>query len=306
VTQGKRAARWQLFASGLAFGLMAALVRLVSRDADGFTGPQMATVRFGVGTAGMLAWFQARPGSFSIARPGLLATRGLLGGAAALLYFFALARIPAAEATLINNTFPVLATVVSIFTLGERPTIHLAGALVTVALGVALVLGPGTPYRGVGPGELLAVAGAVAAGLSVTSIRALRHSSNAATIFFAFCVGGLVVSIPLAGGAWPHSPTLWAVAVAAAVLSTLGQLLMTMAYGALTVAEAALWQQLTPVAAYAWAIPLLDEHLTAIALVGVLVGVAGVGYGTVLGHRAAAPPAAPPAVEPEVRARRAS
>ena len=58
MTQGKRAARWQLFASGLAFGLMAALVRLVSRDAAGFTGPQMATVRFGIGTAAMLAWFQ--------------------------------------------------------------------------------------------------------------------------------------------------------------------------------------------------------------------------------------------------------
>jgi drug/metabolite transporter (DMT)-like permease len=306
VTQGKRAARWQLFASGLAFGLMAALVRLASRDAAGFSGPQMATVRFGIGTAAMLVWFRVRPGSFVVARPGLLATRGLLGGAAALLYFFALARIPAAEATLINNTFPVLATIVSIFTLGERPTIHLAAAMVTVALGVALVLGPGTPYRGVGAGELFAVAGAVAAGLSVTSIRALRHSSNAATIFFAFCAGGLVVSVPLAGGPWPHSPTVWAIAVTAAVLSTLGQLLMTMAYGALTVAEAALWQQLTPVAAYAWALPLLDEHLTTIALAGILIGVVGVGYGTVLGHRAAGTPVPPALAVGDVPARRAS
>jgi len=283
VTRGKRAARWQLFASGLAFGLMAALVRLVSRDAGGFSGPQMATVRFGVGTAAMVVAFRLRPGSFLPSRPWLLATRGLLGGLAAVLYFFSLARIPAAEATLINNTFPVLATVVSIYTLRERPTFRLAGALLAVAVGVGLVIGPGTPYGGFGSGELFAIGAAVTAGLSVTSIRALRTTSNAATIFFAFCVGGLVVAVPMAGGAWPSAPRLWAIAVAAALLSTLGQLLMTAAYGALTVAEAALWQQLTPVAAYLWAIALLDERMTSVGLAGILVCVAGAAYGSASG-----------------------
>ena len=285
MTRRKAAARWQLFASGLAFGLMAALVRLVSRDASGFTGPQMSTLRFAVGTAAMLALFRARPGTFRPVRRRLLVTRGILGGLAAVLFFVSLARIPAAEATMINNTFPIIGTVLSIYALGERPTVQLGGALVVLALAVVLVVGPGSPAAGFGLGELAAVAGAVVAGTSVISIRALRATDNAPTIFFAFCVGGLLVSAPFAVGPWPGGAAVWAIAIFAAFVATAGQLLMTAAYGALTVPEAALWQQLTPVAAYLWAIVLLGEHLSPIGAIAVLVGVAAVAYGTAFGQR---------------------
>ena len=287
MTRDGPAARWQLLASGLAFGLMAALVRLACRTRGGFSAPQVSTLRFALGCLVMLALFRARRGTFQPARPGLLVTRGVLGGAAAVLYFVALAHIPAAEATLINNTFPILATLVSIRTLGERPTFHLGVGLAVVALGVALVVGPGTPGAGLGVGELAAAGAALAAGLSVTSIRALRTSSNAPTIFFAFCAGGLACSLPLSGGGWPVAPAAWLFALAAALLATAGQLLMTSAYGALTVAEAALWQQLTPVAAYGWAVGLLDEALSPLAVAGMVVGVAGVAYGTAFGRQSA-------------------
>ena len=74
-------------------------------------------------------------------------------------------------------------------------------------------------------------------------------------------------------------------AAAVGVLSFAAQLLMTHAYGALTIAEAALWQQLTPLASYGWALFLLDERLTWLAALGVFLGGAGIAYGTVLGHR---------------------
>jgi len=60
---------------------------------------------------------------------------------------------------------------------------------------------------------------------------------------------------------------------------------MTEAYGALTVAEAAVWQQLTPVCSYLWAFGLLSEGLSGVGMVGVALGVAGVVYGSILGHR---------------------
>ncbi|HEX8908518.1 MAG TPA: EamA family transporter, partial [Anaeromyxobacteraceae bacterium] len=101
------AARGQLFVSGALFGLMAALARLASRDARGFTAAQMTTVRFAVGAAMSLALFRLRPGTFRPVRRGLLVARGLQGGLAVLFYFVALARIPAGQATLLNNLFPV-------------------------------------------------------------------------------------------------------------------------------------------------------------------------------------------------------
>ena len=278
-------ARAQLFASGVCFGLMAVMVRLGSRGTTGFTAAQMSTVRFAIGIGMTLGLFCLVPGTFRPVRRWLLFTRGALGGVAVLLYFVALARIPAGEATLLNNVFPVIATVLSFYTLGERPTVHIALALVVVSAGVFLVVGPGSPSIGLGVGELAGIGSAILGAGAVTSIRALRATDNAPTIFFAFCLGGIAVSAPFSFGAWPTGAATWALAGAVGVLSFLAQILMTHAYGALTVAEAALWQQLTPIASYAWAMALLDERLSRVGALGVLLGIAGVVYGSVLGHR---------------------
>jgi len=69
--------------------------------------------------------------------------------------------------------------------------------------------------------------------------------------------------------------------------------LMTEAYGTLSVGEAAVWLQLTPLAQYVLAALLLGERITAAGAAGVLVGIAGVAYGTVLGHRPRTVSAAP-------------
>jgi drug/metabolite transporter (DMT)-like permease len=129
------------------------------------------------------------------------------------------------------------------------------------------------------------IASAVLGAGAVTSIRALRATDNAPTIFFAFTVGGLLVSAPLALGTWSLHGHAWMYAMAAGVVSFAAQIFMTEAYGALTVAEAAVWQQLTPVASYLWAGAVLAESLSAVGVVGVAVGIAGVVYGSVLGRR---------------------
>jgi drug/metabolite transporter (DMT)-like permease len=284
---GRFSARAQMFTSGVLFGLMAALARLGSTR-GGFSGPQMTTVRFAICTAMTLALFRLRPGTFRVTRGRLLVFRGLVGGLAVLCYFISLAHLPAGDATLLNNTFPVFATVLSFFTLRERPTIHLVIALLVVSAGVVLVVGPGSGFAPEGVGLFAGVVSAVLSAVAVVSIRALRPTENAPTIFFAFCVGGLVVSAPLSGGAWPMDAGAWALAIAVGVSSFCAQLLMTHAYGALTVAEAAVWQQLTPVACYAWALALLGERLSWLAALGATLGVVGVAYGSVLGHRPAA------------------
>jgi drug/metabolite transporter (DMT)-like permease len=285
------AARGQLFVSGALFGLMASLARLASRDGAGFTAAQLTIVRFTVGAAMTLALFRLRPGTFRPVRRGLLVARGLQGGLAVLLYFVALARIPAGQATLLNNLFPVFAVLISIFTLGERPTVHLAAALSLVTLGVGLVVAPGagSVALALDAGVSAGVASAVLGGGAVVAIRALRPTDNAPTIFFSFCLGGLVCALPFSGGAWPHDPRVWALAGAVGVLSFFAQILMTHAYGVFTVGEAALWQQLTPIASFLWAAGLLGERLSPLGILGMVLGACGVVYGSVLGHRPAEP-----------------
>jgi drug/metabolite transporter (DMT)-like permease len=135
-----------------------------------------------------------------------------------------------------------------------------------------------------GWGELFGMLSALCGGVAVTAIRALRSTVNAPTIFAAFSVGGLLVSLPLAVGPWTADPWAYAAALGTGACSFVAQLSMTEAYGALAVPEAALWQQLTPIAAYLWALLLAEPFGGATAL-GVLLGVAGVLYGSLLGHR---------------------
>ncbi len=280
---GRARARLLLFGSAVFFGLSAALVRVAANA--GMDAGQVTLVRFSVGLAAIVPVFFLRKGTFAPRRPGLLVARALFGGLAALLYFAAIARIPAGEATLLNNTFPIWAVVLSLFLLDERPTGHLAAALAVASAGVFLVVGGGSVSFHLGTGELLGIASGLLGGAAVTAIRALRVAATPApTVFFAFSLGGLAVSVPSVAAHWPGGWLPWVAAVGVGLSAFLAQLAMTEAYGALSVPEAALWQQLTPIASYLWALG-IGERIGPSTLAGVLLGVGGVFYGSVLGHR---------------------
>jgi len=290
--RAKLRARLLLLGSAASFGLMAVLARRLSRGEGAFSAGPLTVIRFVVGAAVSVVAFRLRPGLYAPRNHRLLWTRGLSGGVVVVLYFLALQRIPAGEAGMLYNLFPVVATGMSALAFRERPTIHLLLALAVATAGVVLVVGGGTLRLGLGAGEALAVAAAVFAALSSVTIRAMRATDNAATIFFYFCLGGLPVALPFALGAWPSSPAPWGVAIVMALAAFAAQVLMTEAYGALAIPEAAIWLQLTPLAQYVLAALLLGESITAAGALGVLVGIAGVAYGTVLGQRPR--PAAPP------------
>jgi drug/metabolite transporter (DMT)-like permease len=268
---------------------MAVLARRLA-SSHAFTAGQLSVIRFAAGAAFSLVAFRLGLARYAPVNRRLLWSRGLSGGVVVVLYFLALARIPAGEAGLLYNLFPVVATALSVPLFGERPTIHLLLALLVATAGVALVMGGGTVALGLGPGEALALGAAFFAAVSAVTIRSMRATDNAATIFFYFCLGGLPVAAPFALDPWPLAPGPWVVALLMALSAYAAQVMMAEAYGALTVPEAAIWLQLTPVAQVVLAVPLLGEVLPPASLVGVAVGVAGVAYGSVMGSRRPAPP----------------
>ncbi|NWJ42320.1 MAG: EamA family transporter [Geothrix sp.] len=281
----RMAARGQLAGSALCFGLMAILARKLTMPDMGFTAGHLAVLRFVVGALFSLLTFGLIPGLYRPSNHRLLVMRGLSGGAVVVLYFYALAHIPAGEAGILYNVFPVIAVTLSLVIFKERPTIHLWLAILAASLGVAMVLSQGHLGFGFGRGQLAALAAAVFAATSANAIRAVRHTDNAATIFFFFCIAGLPVVLPFALTPWPGGVGPWALAVLMSLLAYAGQLLMSEAYGTLSVPEAAIWLQLLPIVQYLLAVPLLGERSTLPGLAGVLITVAGVAYGTVLGHR---------------------
>jgi drug/metabolite transporter (DMT)-like permease len=292
LSRRKLVARLELIGTGISFGLMAVLARRVSRGAGGFSAGQLSVVRFVIGAAVTGAYFLLRPASWRPANYRLLVSRGISGGIVVVLYFFALARIPAGEAGMIYNLFPVIATGMAVFTLGERPTPHLLAGLAVATLGVVLVLGGGSLSLGLGLGEAAALGSAVFAATSANVIRAMRGTENAPTIFFFFCLAGLPVVAPFAFGPWPGGAGIWWQAVLMALCALAAQVLMSDAYGSLSVSEAAVWLQLTPIAQYVVAWPLLGERVSPLGLAGVCAGVAGVAWATAKGARAPSAPRA--------------
>jgi len=282
-------ARLELVGSGLAFGLMAVLARWLSRGPGGFTAGHLSVIRFAAGALLSLVAFRLRPGLYRPRNLRLLVTRGLSGGLVVVLYFWALARIPAGEAGMIYNLFPALATGMAFAMLGERPGVRLWLAVALATAGVALVLGNGTFRIGLGPGEASALAAAVFAAVSANVIRSMRGTDNAPTIFFFFCLAGLPVVLPFALAPWPGGLLRWAVALAMALAAFAAQVLMTEAYGTLSVGEAAAWLQLTPIAQYLLAGLLLGERVTAAGGLGVVLSVGGVAWATTQTPRPAAP-----------------
>jgi len=280
-------ARLALLGSAGAFGAMAVLARRLSRPDMGFTAGHLAVLRFAVGVGVCLAAFRIRPSLHSPGDRRLLVLRGISGGLVVVLYFEALARISAGEAGILYNLFPVIATVLSLMLFKERPTLHLAGALALATAGVGLVLGQGRLAIGLGRGEAAALAASFFAALSANAIRAARPTSNAITLFFWFSLVGLPVVLPFALDPWPRLPAAWALGVLMSLLALAAQVLMAQAYGTLSVPEAAVWLQMTPVATYLLAWPVLGERLSLWGLGGIALAVAGVAYGTVLGHRRA-------------------
>jgi drug/metabolite transporter (DMT)-like permease len=271
---------------------MAVLARKLSRAPAGFTPGQLAVIRFAVGAAVSVVAFRLSPGLYRPHDLRRLWTRGVSGGIVVVLYFLALARIPAGEAGMLYNLFPVVATAMSIVAFGERPTVHLVIGILAATAGVVLVLGGGTLSLGIGLGEGLAIAAALFAAFSSVVIRAMRATDNAPTIFFFFCLGGLPVALPFALGAWPHGAAAWAgwgLAILMGLAAFGAQVLMSEAYGTLTIGESAAWLQITPLAQYLLALPLLGEPVTAVGALGILIGVAGITWATALGHRRAAP-----------------
>ena len=280
-------ARVELAGSALCFGLMAILARKLTMPGMGFTAGHLAVLRFVVGALVSLAVFGLIPGLYRPSNYRLLVMRGLSGGAVVVLYFYALAHIPAGEAGILYNMFPVIAIVMSLVIFKERPTIHLWLAILAASLGVALVLSQGRLGFGFGRGEVAALAAAVFAATSANAIRAVRHTDNAATIFFFFCIAGLPVVLPFALSPLPGGLAPWGLAILMSLLAYGGQILMSEAYGTLSVSEAAVWLQLLPIIQYLLAVPLLKERATVPGLAGVFITVVGVVYGTLWGHRRA-------------------
>jgi drug/metabolite transporter (DMT)-like permease len=213
--------------SGFSFATMGALLKLASEQ--GLNAPELVFYRSLFSLPVILFWVLKRETLASLKPNRTLAHvwRCALGLLSMGLTFQALIMLPLADATAINFTAPIFATILSFLILKEHVGVHRWTAVFIGFIGVLIISRPGgssLPLLGV----IIALVAAIGQAGVTTTLRHLQRSENVSAIVFWFAVSGIAVgglTMPFFG-AW-HSAYAMGLALAGGLAGGLGQLLMT-------------------------------------------------------------------------------
>jgi len=219
---------WAVIAllSAASFAAMAATIRLLSESL-----PQSEVVFFRnfLALLMLIPLMHRQRVSLKTAHMGLHMFRAAVGLSAMYLYFFALFRLPLADAMLLNYTSPLFIALFATFWLGESWTKHRRWAGIIGFLGVALLFHPSTGIASFA-GLIGLISGALA-GLALTTVKKLSGTEPAVRIVIWFAILASIISfVPmLFEFVWPD-PQTWLWLMAMGIFGNMGHLALTRAY----------------------------------------------------------------------------
>jgi drug/metabolite transporter (DMT)-like permease len=237
----------------VSFSTMGAMLKLASTQ--GLNAPELVFYRSLFSLPVVLVWVLRRE-NLRVLRPNKPMAhvwRSALGLVSMGLTFQALILLPLAEATAINFSAPIFATILSFLVLKEHVGWHRWSAVLIGFAGVLIIARPGgssLPALGV----TVALCGALGQASVTTTLRHLQRSENISAIVFWFAVAGIAVGgmlMPIFGQM--HSPSAFAFAIAGGLAGGAGQLLMTASLRApVAVVSAFDYLQILLATAYGW------------------------------------------------------
>ena len=239
--------------SGFSFATMGALLKLASEQ--GLNAPELVFYRSLFSLPVILFWVLKQESLAALRpnRPLAHVWRCGLGLLSMGLTFQALILLPLADATAINFTAPIFATILSFLILKEPVGLHRWSAVLLGFIGVLIVARPGgssLPLLGVS----IALIAAVGQAGVTTTLRHLQRSENVSAIVFWFAVSGVLVGglvMPFFGE-W-HSAQAMGIVLAGGLAGGLGQLLMTASLRApVSVVTPFDYLQIVAATAYGW------------------------------------------------------
>lgn len=146
---------------------------------------QAAFLRSGFGLCFMLPIILRYGGeALRFKRPGLHLVRGLSSASGTIMWFWAVALLPIAEAVALNFTAPLFATILAVIVLHEVVRARRWTATIVGFIGVIIVMRPGV--ESISPGALLAIGSAATIGLNMTLVRILARTDSTPAIVTSF------------------------------------------------------------------------------------------------------------------------
>ena len=158
-----------------------------------------------------------------------LLLRSVVGFMAMVCSFYALSKIPLADAAVLHHTSPLFVALFSTIFLGERVTTKLILLLGVALVGVTFVYQPGGASLSY-PGLVALLAGALA-GLAYVTVRHLHQTESSWVIAFHMATITALLSLPfMVFDFVAPGPSQWVTLLAAGLFGTGGQIFMTKAY----------------------------------------------------------------------------
>lgn len=165
-------------------------------------------------------------------RPSMHIIRGIVGVTAMVCMFYAWGHLPLAQAALLKQTSPLFIPIIAYFWLQERIGVKTIIALSLGFFGVMFIINPEAQQGDFSFAIIIAIIGAVLAGVAKVTIRKMRLTETPGRIVFYFALIGTILSIIPAGLVWVELNLIQFVFLfGIALFSTIGQLLLSKAYG---------------------------------------------------------------------------
>ena len=220
-------------AGALAFSLMSALSKVAGASVPLF---EIVLARSAVMMVLAGGELRRQGVSFRGKEPEILALRGIMGFVGLTCFYYAVVRLPLADATVIHFTNPVFTALIAAVVLGERLGLREA-ALVAASLGgVVLVARPallfGTEAALDPVAVLVGLTGALFAAGAYVAVRRLREEAPMVVVFY-FALLSTALSLPMVvmRPVLP-SPGILLVLLGVGLATHLGQIFITLGYRA--------------------------------------------------------------------------
>lgn len=212
------------------FSVMSLLVKVAGQR---LPAQEMVLARAVVGVLLSWYWLRARGISPWGNRKGLLLVRGVIGFGGLSAFFFALTRLPLADATVIQYTNPVFTALLAAIFLAETMRARDVGLVLMSLAGVILMTRPGFLFGGLEQrldpwAVAVALTGAILSAGAYVTVRELGKTEDPVVIVFWFAMVATAGSIPFtaAQGLMPTTWE-WIALVAIGVVTQLAQVSLT-------------------------------------------------------------------------------
>ncbi len=212
-----------MLSAAVLFTLMSTLVKLMPQ---GYTVWHLGFVRCFGGMVVLLTFFANKKNPYKGHNTPLLILRGAFGAIAFFAVVTAVRILPISTAIVLFYSYPLFAALFGVMIYKEKISLYQAGCMAFLIAGVAVLFDfqlTGNVY-----GQIMAIAGAFFAGITVTLIRSLMEKNGPVIIYLYFCTVGTLLTLPkfLMEPIIPTSALEWAMIFGIVVFSVLAQLLM--------------------------------------------------------------------------------